>query len=64
MSAVRFNLVNQQDGRIVASDTAVVEAGAGIKPGQQMAFNKVISRSALGGNASIPNLRVEITGSV
>jgi hypothetical protein len=64
LSAVQFNLVNQQDGRIVASDTAVVEAGAGIKPGQQMAFTKVISRSTLGGNASIPNLRVEITGSV
>ncbi len=64
LSAVRFNVVNQQDGRIVASDTAVVEAGAGIKPGQQMAFTKVISRSTLGGNATIPNLRVEITGSV
>lgn len=63
LSAVQFNVIDQS-GRIVARDSAVVEAGAGLAPGQQLAFLKVISKEALGGNANISNLRVEITGSV
>lgn len=63
LSAVQFNVIDQS-GRIVARDSAVVEAGSRLAPGQQLAFSKVISKDALGGNANISNLRVEITGSV
>jgi hypothetical protein len=64
LSAVRFNIIDQQSGRIVARDTAVVEAGAGLAPGQRLAFSKVISKGVLGENTNISNLRLEITGSV
>jgi hypothetical protein len=63
VSAVRFNVIGQ-DGRILASDTAPVEVGAGLEPGQQLGFSKLINKSILGGNPNTANLRVEISGSV
>ncbi|NES20401.1 MAG: hypothetical protein F6K41_16080 [Symploca sp. SIO3E6] len=63
ISAVRFNVISS-DGSILASDTAPVEAGAGLEPGQQLAFAKVINKNVLRGNPNFSDLQVEIIGSV
>ncbi|NER98355.1 MAG: hypothetical protein F6J86_31785 [Symploca sp. SIO1B1] len=63
ISAVRFNVISP-DGSILASDTAPVEAGAGLEPGQQLAFSKIINRNILRGNLNLNDLQVEIIGSV
>lgn len=61
LSLVKFNVVNQRNGLVLASDTAVVEAGRGIGPGEQIAFRKTISSKIVGGNVTLSDLRVEIT---
>jgi len=63
LSSVQFNVMDPENGRILTSDTAMVEAGSGIGPGEQIAFNKIVSSSALGVNENIPKLQVKITGS-
>ncbi|NEP61997.1 MAG: hypothetical protein F6K31_34470 [Symploca sp. SIO2G7] len=63
ISAVQFNVISS-DGSILASDTAPVQAGAGLEPGQQLAFSKVINKNVLRGNLNLSDLQVEITGSV
>lgn len=64
LSLVHFDVINERDGSIVASDAAVVETGAGIEPGEKIAFSKIINKNTLAEEASIPDLRVEVTGSV
>lgn len=59
LSAVKFRVIDQRTGHILTSDTATVEAGRGLGPGQQLAFSKTISSNRLGGVA-ITDLRVEI----
>lgn len=64
VSLVHFDVINERDGSVVTSDAAEVEVGAGIEPGEQIAFSKVISTNTLSEEASIPDLRVEVTGTV
>lgn len=64
LSLVQFDVINEQDGSVVTSDAAEVEAGSEIEPGEQIAFSKIINKNTLGEDASIPDLRIEITGSV
>lgn len=64
LSLLKFKVINKQNGRILTSGTVVIEAGAGIKPGEQIAFTKLISRNILGANEKTSDLGVEITGSV
>lgn len=64
LSLVKFDVINQQNGRILTSDTVGIDAGAGIAPGEQIAFSKLIRRNIVGGNVKISDLRVEITGSI
>src|SRR5919202_882772 len=47
LSSVQFNVIDSENGRILTSDAAMVEAGSGIGPGEQIAFNKIISSSTL-----------------
>lgn len=64
LSLVKFKVINQQNGRVLTTDTIVVEARAGIEPGEQIAFSKLINKNIVGGNVKISDLQVEITGSV
>lgn len=64
LSLVKFNVINQQNNRILTTDSVVVEAISGIEPGEQIAFSKLINKNIVGGNVKISDLRVEITGSV
>lgn len=64
LSLVKFDVINKQNGHILTSNTVVVEAGAGIEPGEQIAFSKLIKRNIVGGNVKISDLQIEITGSV
>lgn len=64
LSLVNFNVINQQNDRVLTTDTIVIEARAGIEPGEQIAFSKLINKNIVGGNVKISDLRIEITGSV
>lgn len=64
LSLVEFDVINERDGSVVTSDAAEVEAGGEIEPGEKIAFSKIIDKNTLGQEATIPDLRVEITGSV
>lgn len=64
LSLVKFDVINKRNGRILTSDTVVIDARSGIEPGEQIAFSKLIRRNIVGGNVKISDLRVEITGSI
>ena len=64
LSVVKFNVINHQNGRVLTTDTIILEAGAGLEPGEQIAFSKLISKNIVGGNVKISDLNVEITSSL
>lgn len=64
LSLVKFNVINNKNGRVLTTDTIIVEASAGIEPGEQIAFNKLISKNIVGGNVKISDLSIEITKSL
>lgn len=64
LSLINFNVINHQNGRILTTDSMIVEAGAGIEPGEQITFSKFISKNIVGGNVAISDLSVEIISSL
>lgn len=64
LSLVKFDVINKRNGRVLTSDTVAIDAGAGVEPGEQIAFSKLIRRNIVGGNVKISDLKVEITGSI
>lgn len=64
LSVVKFNVINHQNGRVLTTDTIILEAGAGLEPGEQIAFSKLISKNIVGGNVKISDLNLEITSSL
>ncbi|OKH28462.1 hypothetical protein NIES1031_04295 [Chroogloeocystis siderophila 5.2 s.c.1] len=61
---IQFNVIDQRNNRILASEAIALDSSNGIAPGEQMSFIKAINTNILSSGVTLSDLHVEIVNSI
>lgn len=61
---IQFNVIDQRNNRILASEAIALDSSNGIAPGEQMSFIKAINTNIFSSGVRLSDLQVKIANSI
>ncbi|AFZ29029.1 hypothetical protein Glo7428_0428 [Gloeocapsa sp. PCC 7428] len=61
---IQFNVIDQRNNRILASEAIALDSSNGIAPGEQMSFIKAINTNIFSNGVRLSDLQVKIANSI